>query len=56
MKRIDYLKKLNVSNLRLAHLSKGCYLITNKNFKLRASTFDDWQKYVFNFEESKIIF
>lgn len=55
MKRLDYLKKLNVSNLRLAHLSKGCYLITNKNFELRASTFDDWKKYIFNFEESKII-
>ena len=53
MTRLEQLKKLDKKGLRIAHLSKGCFLVTNKKFELKASTFEQWKQYVFSFEDAK---
>lgn len=54
MKRIEVLNNLNKSKkLKIYHLSKVCFLLTDRKLELKASTFDEWKKYLFSFEEAK---
>lgn len=55
MTRLEQLKKIN-NDYEVYHLSKGCFLIKPAGKEIKISTDnEEWKKYIFSFEESKLI-
>lgn len=56
MTRLETLKKMNNGTYKINYLSRGNFLIAPIDKYIKVSTDnEEWKKYVFNFEESKLI-
>lgn len=56
MTRLETLKKMNNGTYKISYLSRGNFLIAPMDKHIKVSTDNgEWKKYVFNFEESKLI-